>query len=106
MRSNTRLEFLVPIADNDGVPFTDSAFTSLEDFLVGLAGGFTRRPDVEGAWEAPDGRIMRDRSRSYVLSVPDDVADRTATLLDTEVRRRFRQEATFLEITPTRAGAF
>lgn len=106
VRSNTRLELLVPLADNTGAPFTDSDFTAFENFLVDLAGGFTRRPDVEGTWEAPDGRRLHDRSRSYVVSVSDAVADRTASLLDTEVRRRFRQEATFLEITPTRAVAF
>lgn len=106
MQSHTRLELLVPLADNSGTPFADSTFAAFEDLLVNVAGGFTRRPDVEGAWKAPDGRVIRDRSRSYVVSVPDAVADRTASILDTQVRRRFRQEATFLESTPTRAVAF
>lgn len=88
------------------MPFTDSAFSVFEDFLVSLAGGFTRPPDVEGTWRAPDGRRLHDRSRSYVVSVSDAVADRTASLIDTEVRRRFRQEATFLEMTQTRAVDF
>ncbi|MEO6326519.1 MAG: hypothetical protein ABIQ65_17985 [Thermoanaerobaculia bacterium] len=96
----------MPLADNDGVPFTDSTFADFEDSLVRLAGGFTRHGDVEGAWRSPEGRIHRDRSRAYVVSVPSSSVDRIASILDTEVRRRFRQEATFLEQLPTRAVSF
>ncbi|MEO7918222.1 MAG: hypothetical protein ABIT01_02065 [Thermoanaerobaculia bacterium] len=106
VRSTFRLELLVPLADNDGVPFTDSTFADFEDSLVRLAGGFTRHGDVEGAWRSPEGRIHRDRSRAYVVSVPSSSVDRIASILDTEVRRRFRQEATFLEQLPTRAVSF
>ena len=106
MRETTRLEFLVPIADNEGTPFLDAAFATFEDFLLDLAGGFTFRGQVDGAWRAPDGRVLRDTSRSYVISVPEARANQVATSIDHEVRRRFRQEATFLEQLPTRALAF
>ncbi len=106
MRDTTRLELLLPLADNDTVPFSDAAFTAFEDFLVQLAGGFTRRGDVEGAWRAPDGRVMRDRSRSYAVTVPEHLTDRVASSIDHYVRRQFRQQATFVETLPARAVAF
>lgn len=106
VRDTTRLELLVPLADNDGVPFSDSAFASFEDFLVDTAGGFTRRGDVEGAWRAPDGQVMRDRSRSYVVTVPEHLTDRVASAIDHYVRRQFRQQAAFVETLPARAVAF
>ena len=106
VRDTTRLELLVPLADNDGVPFSDSAFASFEDFLVDTAGGFTRRGDVERAWRAPDGQVMRDRSRSYVVPVPEHLTDRVASAIDHYVRRQFRQQAAFVETLPARAVAF
>jgi hypothetical protein len=106
MRDTTRLELLLPLADNDTVPFSDAAFAAFEDFLVQLAGGFTRRGDVEGAWRAPDGRVMRDRSRSYAVTVPEHLTDRVASSIDHYVRRQFRQQATFVETLPARAVAF
>lgn len=106
MRETTRLELLVPLSDNEGTPFPDATFAAFEDFLVRLAGGFTRRGDVEGAWRAPDGRVVRDWSRCYAVTVSEPIADRVASRIDHEVRRSFRQEATFLEHLPTRALAF
>lgn len=106
MRDTTRLELLVPLADNDNVPFSNSAFAAFEDFLVDTAGGFTRRGDVEGAWRAPDGQVMRDRSRSYVVTVPEHLTDRAASAIDHYVRRQFRQQAAFVETLPARAVAF
>ena len=106
MRPTTRLELLIPLVDNDGVPFADPAFADFEDFLITAAGGFTRRGDVEGAWRSPDGRVMRDRSRSYVVTVPEDITDRAASSIDQYVRRQFRQQAAFVETLPARAVAF
>ena len=106
MRPTTRLELLVLLEDNDGVPFPDTAFADFENFLVTTAGGFTRRGDVEGAWKAPDGRVMRDRSRSYVVTVPENLTDRAASSINRYVRRQFRQQAAFVETLPARAVAF
>jgi len=106
MRQTTRLEFLVPITDNEGAPFPDATFATFEDFLLDIAGGFTFRGLVDGTWRAADGRVFRDTSRSYAISVPEARAVDAAASIDNEVRRRFRQEATFLEQFPTRALAF
>jgi len=107
MRSTVHVDILVPLADNDGDPFPASAFNTLEHFLTILCGGFTRRGDVEGVWRSPDtGAVMRDRSRSYVVTLPAEDADEQITRIESFIRRYFRQEAAFLELTPTRATVF
>lgn len=106
MRDTRRLDILVPVFDNDGLPFTDHDFLPLEDLLIRLAGGFTRRPDVTGVWQSPDGRVFRDSSRSYTVTVPIARAEDVATRLSRFIVDRFRQEAALVEATPTMATVF
>jgi len=49
---------------------------------------------------------MRDRSRAYALTLPKHVADLQMSLLTVYIRKQFRQEAAFVEQTPTLASAF
>ena len=107
MRSTMHVDILVPLADNDGDPFPPHAFDTLEHFLTTLCGGFTRRGDVEGAWRSPEtGTVMRDRSRSYVVTLPVEEADEQIARIESFIRRFFRQEAAYLELTPTQATVF
>lgn len=106
MRNTVHLDVLVPLGGNDGHPFPASAFDQLEAFLLGLTGGFTRRGDVEGAWKSPEGRVYRDVSRAYALSLPEAEAERIAGSLDVYIRKHFGQEAAYLELVPTRATVF
>jgi hypothetical protein len=106
MRPTVHLDLLVPLRDNDGVPFTDAEFETFEEYLLSTAGGFTRRADVEGVWRSPDGVVMRDRSRAYALTLPKEVADLQMSLLTVYIRKQFRQEAAFVEQTSTLATAF
>lgn len=83
------------------------AFETLEHFLTMLCGGYTRRGDVEGAWRSPEtGEVMRDRSRSYVVTLAAEEAGEQIARIESFIRRYFRQEAAFLELIPTRATAF
>ena len=107
MRTTMRVDILVPLADNDGRPFPHAAFHTFENFLATLCGGFTRRGDVEGAWRSPEtGTLMRDRSRSYVVTLAAETADEQITKVEDFICRYFRQEAAFLELTQTRATVF
>lgn len=107
MRTTTRVDILVPLADNDGRPFLPTAFHTFENFLATLCGGFTRRGDVEGAWRSPDtGEIMRDRSRSYVITLAAEGADEQIAKIERFICRYFRQQAAFLELTQTQATVF
>ncbi|KAA0255512.1 hypothetical protein FBQ97_00015 [Acidobacteria bacterium ACD] len=105
MTSSITIELLVPLCDNEGTPFPDSAFASFEDLLVDLAGGFTRRGVVDGAWKAPDGAVYRDRSRLYAVQVPEPDASTVAATIDGEIRGRFRQLAAYLSLSRTLALA-
>lgn len=106
MRTTQRLDFLVPVTDNDGQAFSEADFTAFEEFLVDLAGGFTRHGDVTGAWRSPSGLLYRDRSRSYSVAVPADRAAGVASTLHHAITHQFRQEAAMIEATPTFSAAF
>ncbi len=106
MRNTIHTEVLVPVHGNDGRPFSPTAFERFEQFLLDLAGGFSRRGEVEGCWRAPDGNTMRDRSRSYVVTFDERDAEDGASRIDTYVQSNFDQLATFVELTPTRATVF
>ena len=106
MRSTVHLDLLVPIRDNDGVPFTDADFDVFEDYLLRTVGGFTRRGDVEGAWRSPEGVTMRDHSRAYTLTLPEEHAAIQMLLVSDYIKSHFRQEAAFVEQIPTLAAEF
>lgn len=107
MRQMTHVDILVPLADNEADAFPQSAFNTLEHFFTELCGGFTRRGDVEGAWRSPEtGEVMRDRSRSYVVTLPVEEAEEQIARIESFIRRFFRQEAAFLELSDTRATVF
>jgi len=106
MRDTLHVDVLVPLLDNQGNAFPESAFGVFERVLLDLAGGFTRRSDVEGAWRAPDGTIMRDVSRSYVVTLDARDADQRIEHIDRFIREYFQQHAAFLELTPTKATVF
>jgi hypothetical protein len=88
--------FLVPVRDNAGEPFPESAWFALEERLARF-GGFSWRAGVTGVWSA-GGQIYRDRSREYTVSL--ESWTQPAGWLDV-VRwagRRFRQRAMYIEV--------
>lgn len=61
-------------------------------------GGGRRSPET--------GEVMRDRSRSYVLTLAAEEAEEQIARIESFIRRFFRQEAAFLELSDTRATVF
>jgi len=107
MRSTVHVDILVPVSDNDGRPFAPASFDAFETFLANISGGFTDRGIVDGAWMSPmSGTLMRDRSRSYSITLDAASALAQIQLLDSYIKQFFRQEAAFLELIPTRATTF
>lgn len=47
----TMWEVLIPVADNDGVAFTREHHEAWYGIVVGMVGGMTIMPDVEGYWK-------------------------------------------------------
>lgn len=95
-----KTRFLIPLADNAGVAFTDVHFDTLRDriFDAGL-GGFTRLAnDTEGWWRAADGRLYFDQCHQYQLGL-ESLRD-IATLLELIdwAKVYFRQEAIYVEV--------
>ena len=85
---------IVPVRDNDGRPFPASVWLELEDRLRRF-GGFTR-DRVLGEW-VEQGRVYRDRSRRYTVSMS---ARHLGAWVDLVLwaREAFRQEAMYIEI--------
>jgi hypothetical protein len=106
LRETVSLDLLVPLADNEGIPFSEAQFVAFERHVAGLTGGVTRRGDVEGIWLSPTGEFQREKSRAYVTSVAATDAARIALELDSLIRSSFRQLAAFIQVTPTRATVF
>lgn len=106
LRPTVSLDLIVPLFDNEMIPFPDSLFAAFEHLVVDLTGGITRRADVEGIWRRPDGIMQRERSRSYVTTVDAAVAERVATDIDALIRMQFRQLASYITATPTTAAVF
>lgn len=106
MRPTTHVDLLLPVRDNDGQHFSPAEIAAFETQLLTLAGGFTRKGEVAGVWRDSAGRVYRDRSRLYSLTVPRSAAASIARAIDRAVRSAFRQEASFVELLPTLATAF
>lgn len=106
LRPTVSLDLIVPLFDNESIPFPDRLFAAFEHHVVDLTGGITRRADVEGIWRRPDGTMQRERSRSYVTTVDAAVAERVATDIDALIRMQFRQLASYITATPTTAAVF
>jgi hypothetical protein len=91
----TRASFLIPLRDNDGLPFDYSDFSWLHDQLLDRFTGFTRDGIVSGEW-FESGIRYADDSYRFVVAVPKEQVDTLAELLEVACER-FKQEALYLE---------
>ncbi len=74
--------FQVPtVHDATREPHTDPTWAALEDTLITTFGGLTRGADVTGAWRAPDGKLIREPSRTYEVDVTEDQLNEVETIL-------------------------
>ena len=89
--------FLVPVRDNDGHPFSRSLWYELERRLVQSFGGYSRASDVRGAWEH-QGRVYRDISRQYSVSLERWIELPAWLALIGWVQTSFHQEAIYIEV--------
>ncbi|MCX6023129.1 MAG: hypothetical protein NTZ05_15655 [Chloroflexi bacterium] len=84
-------QFLLPLRDNDGKPYSREDWDDLDERLAEF-GGFTVIPEVSGWWR-DDGEIYRDVSNIYVVDLTSwaDMSQWLETVRWAQVR--FRQIA-------------
>lgn len=92
-----RIQFLVPIAGNDGTLFLASYFQELERHLTDAVRAFSNRESlVRGVWYE-----CRDSSREYFVDVDNaELAADLAIAITQFVASRFDQLAISLTVTP------
>lgn len=58
----------LPLTDNAGKD-TNAAHATFQKIALSVAGGYTKRPSGEGAWQDPEtGRVYYDRMVPYVFA--------------------------------------
>ena len=89
--------FLVPVHHNAGQRFDRLDWDLLEQRILDLFGGYTKRAGPRGAWQA-GGRVYHDRSREFTISLTS--WRQLPAWLDLEdwACRHFRQEAIYGEV--------
>lgn len=87
---------LVPEQDNRGRRFPRALWRELEDRLLAL-GGFSLREGIVGAWHA-DGRVYRDVSGEYTVSLRTWRALPSWSVLVEWALEAFNQEALYIEV--------
>ena len=65
-------EIALPLYANNGFPY-EARLAQWEERALEVAGGFSRRPDGEGAWRDPsNGHVYRDAMRPYRIACSDE----------------------------------
>jgi hypothetical protein len=92
-----KTHFLVPVRDNAGRPHSRGLWLELEQRLITLFGGYSRVTGIHGAWEY-EGRIYRDISRGYSVSLERWTLLPVWLDLVRWARQAFQQEAIYIEV--------
>ena len=92
MAASLKVTVLVPLKDNEGEPFDLLTWSWWNDALTRLVSGFTDVGVVTGWW-----RGYSDQNRSIVIIVKSMREVEAIRDLLREARKRFRQEAMYLE---------
>lgn len=87
---------IIPVADNDGDCFPETAFETFEAVVVARFGGITRYPSTAvGTW-VDGGVTYRDESRFYGIAVGSLTDGSLIGEVVEFAKRHFRQEAIFI----------
>lgn len=89
---------LIPVRDNEGVPFDPAHDAVFEAYLASHFGGFTRLPaEAGGGWVDEDNRYYPDTMRVYIVAVDGVLAaSEELRLMATIAKAHYRQKALFL----------
>lgn len=89
---------LIPVRDNEGIPFNPAHDAVFEAFLASHFAGFTRLPaEAGGGWVDEDQRYYPDTMRIYIVAVRGVIADGEALQLTVGiVKAHYRQKKVYL----------
>jgi hypothetical protein len=91
----------LPLADNDGQPFTEQDWNDALGVLVAECGGATLGIKREGVWVDERKQTRREMVRAVVVSFSRDRLDNFRRAL-AEAGRRLRQEAMYVRLEEPR----
>jgi hypothetical protein len=91
----------LPLADNDGRPFTEQDWNDALGILVAECGGATLGIKREGVWVDERKQTRREAVRAVIVSFPRDRLDNFRRAL-AEAGRRLRQEAMYARLEEPR----
>jgi hypothetical protein len=90
------VQFLVPLADNDGRVFSPDHHAQFQAAILERFGGLSVLPEsVTGHWKGPDG-IQSDRLCPYVVAVPSITMGHLIGELARIAKAHYRQEAVYI----------
>ena len=87
------IQILLPLYDNDGVPFGEDTFAPTRAELLERFGGVTayQRAPARGLWKTPEGDVARDDVAVFEV-MADDLDRAWWTTYRHALEERFRQE--------------
>ncbi|MGH2370793.1 MAG: hypothetical protein ACRDI2_21660 [Chloroflexota bacterium] len=85
---------LIPVADNEGEPFSPRLVRSLEQRLLAF-GGWSRYEHVTGAWRF-QGRVYQEENLRYTVSITSWAQFPGWLAVVRWARRAFRQPALYI----------
>jgi hypothetical protein len=91
----------LPLADNQGQPFSEGAWQETLAVLVVPFGGATLGPPQEGCWLDVHGRVCREQVRPVVISFAPERLDEFRGVVRA-VGRRLGQEAMYVRFEEPR----
>lgn len=92
------VQILIPVRDNEGVPFDPAHDAVFEAHLANHFGGFTKLPaEAGGGWVDKDKRYYPDATRIIVVAVDGLISGGEALRLAVKVAKaHYRQKAIYL----------
>jgi len=97
--SLSKVEFLLPLHDNDGKPFENNVLSKITNTILELAGGFSRESNlIQGFYKDSSGKILKDINRKYTVAVKKVKIQEVMDFLNHDVKRLLSQESIYIEI--------
>lgn len=90
------VQMLVPVSDNSGRFFDEDSHAMFENRASRLFGGITRLPAAAAGVWVDAGRVYRDRTLVYVVSLRSIADGAKVARLAAFAKRHYRQEAIYV----------